>query len=734
VVELRSMTSSRSRCRTQPIRAVALLLALVLAATVAPATTAEAQAPATTAGLSTAGLPTGPNAFDYTRVRGLTQPTHGNIIRQARRVRMGDGVELYVEIVRPQGKGPFPVILEASPYHGTLADRDGTRILPEPRDAQGNSIGLTGYFAPRGYAVVMVDLRGTGRSGGCLDHLGPADARDLKRIVQWAASRGWSNGKVGMTGHSYVGSTPSLAAAMRPKGLATIVPSAGLASMYDHQFQGGVPYFLQWIGPMVAYEQLAIERFVPGGDSDDQNHEYAGCGMAQSALVAGPGQVTGAYSWWHAERDWRAAATAAPVPVFMVHGVNDNAARVPAMQWFTDRGGRRGDKLWLGQWDHGSGYAPTRRGIQWTAALHAWFDKHLAGRNVRTGPAVELFMSDDETLAGGITGYTEVLRTRRWPVPASTLELFPDAGGSMARRRPAAEGSASFSGTPASFADPQSGGVTFSTKRMGADRVLAGVPELDLVASVSAPEVHLIANLYDEAPSGQRRRISQFAITPALREGLSTPAPVVPGQRYTMRPPAFAMAHHLRTGHRLVLRVTTSDPDKAPTLAVDPDVTVYTGPGGTAVRVPVAEEGTLVPDNVPIAEGEQPAGPAGPAQPTIREHVAAPAPGAGERIEPLTSGSFEFDIDPLADNARAEIVAVPSAPADLDLYLSVLVGDEWVQVAAGETGSLNEEVISLTAPAGGRYKLEVHNWAGVLLDGADVTITFRNRNGEPGPG
>jgi uncharacterized protein len=94
------------------------------------------------------------------------------------------------------------VILESSPYHGTLADRDGRRILPEPRDADGKSIGLTGYFAPRGYAVVMMDLRGTGRSEGCLDHLGMSDARDLEQVVEWAAGQSWSNGRVGMTGHS----------------------------------------------------------------------------------------------------------------------------------------------------------------------------------------------------------------------------------------------------------------------------------------------------------------------------------------------------------------------------------------------------------------------------------------------------------------------------------------------------------------------------------------------------
>ena len=62
----------------------------------------------------------------------------------------------------------------------------------------------------------------------------------------------------------------------------------------------------------------------------------------------------------------RRGATAADIPVFLVHGVNDNAARVAALEWFTRRGGRAGDKLWLGQWDHGSGCCPNRRGIQWT--------------------------------------------------------------------------------------------------------------------------------------------------------------------------------------------------------------------------------------------------------------------------------------------------------------------------------------------------------------------------------
>ena len=93
----------------------------------------------------------GAQATDYTKTAGLTEPQY-QTVRDVLRIPAFDGRELYVEVTRPKATGRFPVILEASPYHGTLADREGTRILPEPRNGDGKSVGLTGYFAPRGYA------------------------------------------------------------------------------------------------------------------------------------------------------------------------------------------------------------------------------------------------------------------------------------------------------------------------------------------------------------------------------------------------------------------------------------------------------------------------------------------------------------------------------------------------------------------------------------------------------
>jgi putative CocE/NonD family hydrolase len=440
-------------------------------------------------------------AFDYSaQADKLTQPQY-ETEREVVRLPAFDGTELYIEVVKPTAEGRYPVILEASPYHGTLADRDGTRIFPGPKSLDGDLLGLTGYFAPRGYAVVMFDLRGTGRSRGCLDHLGDKDAVDLEKVVEWAASQDWSNGRVGMTGHSYVGSTPSVAAAQNPDGLETIVPSAGLASMYHHQFQAGVPYYLQWAGVQWTYEYLTVARKLPPvgsdpvtqaetGDDFGNNLQDTGCGAPNSALVAGEDQFSGRYADWHLERDWNRGARQADIPVFAVHGVNDNAARVGALEWFFERRNPQ-DKLWLGQWDHGSNCCPNRRGGQWTYALHAWFDKHLAQRDVNTGPPMEMFMSDDQSFSAVRSGArTEILTAPTWPVADRQVTFYPDGGGGMSQAAPAEGGSRSFTGTPAGFASSSwTSGTSFATAPFEQDVVMAGVPTMELVASVT--ELHL---------------------------------------------------------------------------------------------------------------------------------------------------------------------------------------------------------------------------------------------------
>ena len=711
-----------------------------------------------------AGPDTPVPALDYRSLApALSQPDYPVTARSAVTVEMADGTQLYVEVVRPHpgayGNRPWPVILEASPYHGTLADRDGTRIFPDPVDADGNLVGLTGYFAPRGYAVVMVDLRGTGRSTGCLDHLGPNDANDLKEIVEWAAARPWSNGRVGMTGHSYVGSTPAVAAAMRPKGLATIVPSAGLASMYDHQFNRGVPWNLQWAGPQWSYEGLALARHLPPeandltfgaspigafGDSFGNDTGSFGCGVPQSALSSGPAQVTGQYAGWHAERDWREGAIAADIPVFMIHGVNDNAARIPAAEWFFGhRFGRVGDKVWVGQWDHGSTNGrcgdrdgnrvahPTCRFAQFQYALHAWFDKHLAQRDVDTGPAVEVFLNGERPVDVTQVVDPEELGARvttadAWTPPAAWLELFPDATDLTLRTAaPASAASVTFR-TIADALIAQAGGSTveFTSEPFAADTVLVGLPAMQLDASVSTGErVDLVTTLWRVDGAGNREPVSFCGIQPLVRDGVETVTPVVPGEEMTLEPQCFTVAHWIPAGQHLVLEVGTRSPHHA-SLGSDVQVTVHTGPDRSAYRLPVLT-GAALHGDVPLRESAASAIPLGPAQ--------APVTGTADLGPPGTEAAFEFRSEPGFDNARAHVVAT-DVEGDIDLWLDRREADgSWTEVASGANGFDigGPETLDADRLSPGTYRVRILNFAAVPGT-VEVHIRFVNQAGDPG--
>lgn len=575
----------------------------------------------------------------------LSQPIYPKTITENVKITAADGEKLYVEITRPDpaqysNLAPLPVILEASPYHGTIATRTGNRVFPDAVNAQGQQIGLTGYFAPRGYAVAMMDLRGTGRSTGCLDHLGPNDASDMKIVIEWLAAQEWSNGRVGMTGHSYVGSSLIAAATQKPQGLVTIVPSAGLASMYDHQFQKGVPYLLQWVGPMAAYETLAIDRDLPPGFSDPvqggptgdnwgaaPNPQF-GCGMKNSSLTAGSGQVTGQYEGWHAARDWRAGATDLDIPVFMVHGVNDNAARIPAAEWFfNNRFDRTGDKVWLGQWDHGSTNGrcgnqnnartlhPNCRFGQWKYALHAWFDRHLMQRTwtdeagvshpIDTGPAVEVFLNGRNpmsltTVVDPVSVGGPVYTAPSWSKTPATFGLYPDAtNNKLSFSPPSTAGTAILNGgVTAVLATVNAGTLTFTSDALTQDTLFVGMPELKLHASVSTGQVtHLVATLYRKDGSVEEP-MNTCAIQPQLREGIDKITPVIPNQEMALTLQCFTMANWVPAGQSLVLKIRTTGPHHA-TFGADPRITVFTGPSSSAYSLPVVSNPTLYPD-VPL--------------------------------------------------------------------------------------------------------------------------------------
>lgn len=166
-----------------------------------------------------------------------------------------DGTTLRVNVVRPPGAGPFPVLLSAHPYgKDNLPVRRGRgwrvsvqyRLLRQPVPVRFSS--LTGWEAPdpawwaaQGYAVVNCDLRGAGTSEGTASLLSDQEGEDVADLIGWAAAQPWSSGAVGLLGVSYLAISQWKAAALQPPGLRAICPWEGFTDAYrDLMYPGGI--------------------------------------------------------------------------------------------------------------------------------------------------------------------------------------------------------------------------------------------------------------------------------------------------------------------------------------------------------------------------------------------------------------------------------------------------------------------------------------------------------------
>jgi putative CocE/NonD family hydrolase len=105
-----------------------------------------------------------------------------------------DGTRIGAAVYAPEGSGRFPALLAASPY------RYDNNALPAGPQFLWRETGPIDFYVKQGYAYVHMDVRGSGRSGGQFEFLGPNEQNDLYDVIQWIAAQPWSSGKVGGLG------------------------------------------------------------------------------------------------------------------------------------------------------------------------------------------------------------------------------------------------------------------------------------------------------------------------------------------------------------------------------------------------------------------------------------------------------------------------------------------------------------------------------------------------------
>lgn len=138
-------------------------------------------------------------------------------------VTMRDGIGLASDIYLPAGDGPFPVILERTPYGKSAVSRSEIdRDRPKPR----TRAEVAAFFTAQGYGVVYQDCRGRhGSQGQFIKYL--SDAEDGFDTIGWIMAQGWCDGRIGTMGLSYAAHTQMALACLAPKGLTTMIVDSG---------------------------------------------------------------------------------------------------------------------------------------------------------------------------------------------------------------------------------------------------------------------------------------------------------------------------------------------------------------------------------------------------------------------------------------------------------------------------------------------------------------------------
>jgi putative CocE/NonD family hydrolase len=192
-----------------------------------------------------------------------------------------DGTRLAVDVALPENRVPdakLPALLELTRYWRASEDPASGEAYPS-LDVWDRA------FLSHGYAVVQVDVRGSGASFGSRNiEYGPQEVRDGRDIVDWIVRQPWSDGKVGAYGTSYTGTTAELLTATGHPAIKAVSPGW---SDFDTWRSPARPYglfaadFIETWGGFVGM----LDRNDPGAGGAVKRVDEDGDGKLRAAAV-----------------------------------------------------------------------------------------------------------------------------------------------------------------------------------------------------------------------------------------------------------------------------------------------------------------------------------------------------------------------------------------------------------------------------------------------------------------
>ena len=155
----------------------------------------------------------------------LSQPrNYPMIVEKDVQIPMRDGTILYADIFRPDvGDERFPVIMNMSVYQKDKLWVPPPDLEEKPNPYMNWETGNPMWWCPRGYALLRVDTRGSGKSPGKSEPSSYQEALDCYDCIEWIARRPWCSGSVGTLGISYHAAFQWKVAGLQPPSLKLLI-------------------------------------------------------------------------------------------------------------------------------------------------------------------------------------------------------------------------------------------------------------------------------------------------------------------------------------------------------------------------------------------------------------------------------------------------------------------------------------------------------------------------------
>ena len=521
---------------------------------------------------------------------------------------MRDGVTLFADVYRPDGPGPFPTILQRTPY-----DKSSplSAQMLDPIKA-----------AKAGFALVIQDTRGRYTSGGRF-YCFADDINDGYDSIEWAAAQPWSNGKVGMCGASYVGATQWLAAIARPPHLAAIAPNVTASNYHNGwTYQGGafeLGFNISWTLNQLTlanFSAQAAARDIPAGRRSEllQAVDEMDAAFRHRPLQDFPHLQDGLADYFY---DWLAHPTFDDYWKRLCIEEQHSQVAAPALNiggWYdiflggtirnylgmrqsgATAAARQGQRLLIGPWAHSSrggsmagqhyfGVAADAAALGLDEIHLRWFAHWLNDEHngLLDEPPVKLFVMGDNVWRD----------EQEWPLArARETRYYLHSGGGANTRRgdgalspeaPGDEPPDVFLYNPANPAPTQGGALccnpyfaasgafdqgaiedrpdvlVYSTPPLAHSVEVTGPISVTLWAASSAPDTDFTAKLVDVCEDGCARNLTDGIIRARYRDSMSAPTLLEPGRPYCYSIDLWATSNVFAAGHRIRLEISSSN-------------------------------------------------------------------------------------------------------------------------------------------------------------------------------